>query len=255
MAESLNGGDLEKLLTYWADDATFYIFGLPPYGSELVQGQEALRTEFADEIANHQRLEVKIESVKDGIITTREKTWHDFTRQLGVAPLEATGVYQIKDGQIANYAWTLNQESADQLKAAFYEAMPPEEAAPVNTAAVTPVSEMTVVFADGTCHYDGPLVLQVGEVQVTMVAQDSDSEKVAFSLFTLDEGKDFIDLMVSTVNAGPPPWAQTILLKEIQPGASRTVPVTIKEGLVYAVCWGQPAEIPVGNFGPLEVVK
>ena len=89
MAESLSAGDLDKLMTYWADDATFYIFGLPPNGSELVQGQAALRAEFADEIANHQQLEVEIDTVRGDIIMTREKTWHDFTRQIGVAPLEA----------------------------------------------------------------------------------------------------------------------------------------------------------------------
>lgn len=256
MAEALNAGDLEGMLAFWADDANFYIYGLPPNGGELVAGKEALRAEFASEIEAHQRLETEIRLVRGDIVTTREKTWHDFTRQLGVAPLEAAGVYQIADGKIANYAWTLTKESADRLKAAFYEAMPPEEtAAAEEAAAVTPVSEITVVFADGTCRYDGPLALQAGNVLVTMEVQDTDREKYAFSLFTLDEGKDFIDLMVSTVNAGPPSWAHMILLKGIQPGGSKTAVVTLKEGPVYAVCWSQPPDIPVGSFGPLAVVE
>ena len=255
MGEALSAGDLEGTLAYWADDATFYIYGLPPNGGELVAGKEALRAEFTGEIEAHQKLESEIRTVQGNVITTREKTWHDFTRQLGVAPLEATGVYQIVDGKIANYAWTLTEESATRLKAAFFEAMPPEEATTQNAAAITAVSEMTVVFADGTCHYDGPLALQAGDVEVTMEVQDMDREKYAFSLFTLDKGKDFIDLMVSTMNAGPPSWSKMILLQEIDPGASKTATVMIKEGPVYAVCWSQPPDIPIGNFGPLAVAK
>ena len=84
-------------------------------------------------------------------------------------------MYQIKDGQIANYAWTLTEASVDKIQAAL-AGMPAEEAPPP-AVVEPPVSAFTVTFADGTCHYDGPLALQAGDLQVTVDVQDLDREK------------------------------------------------------------------------------
>lgn len=35
-------------------------------------------------------------------------------------------------------------------------------------------------------------------------------------------GKDLIDLMATTPNDGPPSWADTVFMKELDPGESQT---------------------------------
>jgi hypothetical protein len=57
--------------------------------------------------------------VEGDTVTTRTTTWHDFTRQIGVAPLEAIEVYVIENGQIASAMWTLSPESLAKLQAAL----------------------------------------------------------------------------------------------------------------------------------------
>ena len=248
-AERLNAGDLDGAMAYWADDAMFYAFGMPPTGSEIYRGNEQIRAILEENIASHFQQQVEISTVVGDIINARTKTWHDFTRQIGVAPMEATEVYQIRDGKIATYTWTLTEDSAVRLKTALAAAMPaePEAAAP----AATPVSELTVTLSGGTCSYEGPLTLQAGEVQVTMDVQDK--QMYALTFFTLDPDKDFMDLMASTVRSIPPPWSDMFSIKEASPGKSETYRVTVTEGPVYVVCWSKPPELPIGNVGPFGV--
>ena len=117
-SERLSAGDLEGYLALWADDGTFQVVGLPS-GPETYKGKEQLRSEFTDEIANHIEIQVEVLKVEGDTVTTRTTSWHDFTRQIGVAPLEATEVYVIKNGQIASETWTLSPESLDKLQAAL----------------------------------------------------------------------------------------------------------------------------------------
>jgi len=117
-SERLSAGDLEGYLALWADDGTFQVVGLPS-GPETYKGKEQLRSEFEDEIANHIEIQVEVLKVEGDTVTTRTTSWHDFTRQIGVAPLEATEVYVIKNGKIASETWTLSPESLDKLQAAL----------------------------------------------------------------------------------------------------------------------------------------
>ena len=117
-SERLSAGDLEGYLALWADDGTFQVVGLPS-GPETYKGKEQLRSEFEDEIANHIEIQVEVLKVEGDTVTTRTTSWHDFTRQIGVAPLEATEVYVIKNGKIASETWTLSPESLAKLQAAL----------------------------------------------------------------------------------------------------------------------------------------
>jgi len=117
-SELLSAGDLEGFLALWADDGTFQLEGLPS-GPETYKGKEQLRSEFEDEIANHIEIQVEVLKVEGNTVTTRTTTWHDFTRQIGVAPLEATEVYVVKNGQIASATWTLSPESLAKVQAAL----------------------------------------------------------------------------------------------------------------------------------------
>ncbi len=61
----------------------------------------------------------KLESIVGDVVNTRSKNWHDFTRQIGVAPLESSGVFVIQDAKITSYTWILNADSASNLKNAL----------------------------------------------------------------------------------------------------------------------------------------
>jgi hypothetical protein len=251
MVERLNAGDVEGSLAYFADDAMLYIVGLPPTGIEVYRGQEQLRSFWEDAVSNHFQWEAEISSVYGNVVTARVKTWHDFTRQLGVAPLEWLDVYEIKDSKITTYAGTITEEALARLKPALAEVMPPEP--PASPSSETPVSQITVVIAEGTCTYDGPMVLQAGKIQVTMDVQDQDNELYALTFFTLKPDKDVLDLMASTVRPDPPAWSNMISIHELRAGMSTTYSLTAEEGPVHLVCWSQPPVLPVGAVGPFEV--
>jgi len=258
VAESLSTGALEDAMAYWADDAIFYMFGLPPNGSELIKGKENIRTEFANEIADHLTWQVEIKSVVGNAVTSHDKTWLDFTRQLGVTPMDGTGQFVVEDGKISTYAWTITPESLDRLKTALAEAMPELLEAPAETPdpAGTPVSEITVTIADGTCSYEGSLTLQAGEVQVTLDVQDRNRDHYALLFLTLDPDKDFMDLMSAYVHYGPPPpWSRLLPYYDVGPGQRKTYSITVTEGPLYAFCASKPPDHPIGNLGPFTVIS
>lgn len=253
-AERLNAGDIEGGMAYWADDANWYIFGLPPDGSELIAGKENIRAELANEIAGHLRWEIAIETVVGNVVTSRDMTWLDITRQLGVAPLEATGQYLVEDGKIASYAWTIDPESLAKLKVAFAAAAPAgAEAAPETGArAGAPVSELSVTIAGGTCSIAAPVVLKAGKVRLTVDVQDQNRHGYAVVFLALDPGKDFMDLMAASTGA-PPPWAHALYYEEVAAGTSKTYLFDADTGPLYGICFSKPPDHPIGNLGPLEV--
>ncbi len=259
MAERFSAGDLEGGMAYWADDAIWYIFGLPPNGSELYRGKEAIRAELAREIEGHLKWETKPTSVVGNAVTTHDTTWLDFTRQIGVAPVGATGQYLVQDGKISTYAWTIDPESLDKLKAALAEmaaeqpVAEPEAGPEATTQAPAPVSEMTVTIADGTCSIAEPVVLKAGFVQLTVNVKDQNREGYAVVFLTLDEGKDFMDLMAASTGK-PPAWSHALHYEEVGPASSRTYTLTASEGRpLYGICFSKPPDHPIGNLGPLEV--
>jgi hypothetical protein len=90
-------------------------------------------------------------------------------------------------------------------------------------------------------------------VKVTWNVQDQDQSLYALTLFTLDPGKDLLDLMVSTAGQ-PPSWGDMLMLVELGPGESKTYTIAIEEGPVYLVCWSKPPDLSIGNAGPIPVV-
>jgi hypothetical protein len=251
MVERMNAGDVEGSLAYFADDARGYLMGFPPTGIEIYTGKEQLRHLWEDSVSNHFEWDVEVSSAYGDIVNIKAKTWHDFTRQLGVAPLEYTDVYEIKDGKIVTYGSWLTQESLARFRPAFAEVMPPEPTA--TPSSDPPVSEMNVTISGGRCNTDSSIALQAGEVTVTLNVEDQDRSMYALTLFNLDEGKDFLDLMAETVTFQPS-WAHDVLYQALGPGKSGTYTFTLEKGTVYLVCWSKPPDIPIGNAGPFTVV-
>ena len=251
MVDALNNGDVEGSLAYFADDALVYLMGFPPTGIEVYHGHEQIGSLWQDSVDNHFRWETEVISAPGDIVNVRAKTWHDFTNQLGVAPLEYIDVYELKDGKIVTYGSWLTVESLDRFKPAFFAAAPPEPT--VTPSSSPPVSEMMVTIAGGTCSTDDPIVLQAGEVGVTVNVEDQDNDMYALTMFNLDEDKDMLDLMVSTAGE-PPSWADFLLYEELGPGQRETYTFTLEKGPVYLICWSKPPDLPIGNTMPIAVV-
>ncbi len=251
MVERLNAGDLEGSLGYFADDAITYFVGLPPTGMEIYRGKDGIRPIWDDCIKNHFKMEVEIVSVSGEVVNARSKTWHDFTRQLGVAPNEFIEAYVVKDGKIALYSSTITGEALAKFKPALAAVMPPEPTAAPSTD--TPVSEITVMIADGTCSYTGSLVLQAGEIKVNVDASAETQKAYGLTFFNLKADKDLLDLMAATSESVPPAWSNMLTEWQVGPGASRTYSFTAKQGPLYLVCWSKPPDLAVGNVGPFEV--
>jgi hypothetical protein len=111
-----------------------------------------------------------------------------------------------------------------------------------------------ITISDGTCSYNGPMTLQAGELSVVAEINDHNQERYAVSFFTLDADRDMLDLMASTSRAGSPPWSKTVFLKELGPDEVFSRSFTVKEGLLYLVCWSGPPDLAIGNAGPFTVV-
>jgi hypothetical protein len=251
-AEQLNAGDLEGSLAYWDDDAIFYIFGLPPTGTEIYQGKEQIRTVLEENVASHFKEEIEINSVMGDVVRARTTTWHDFTREIGVAPLEAIEIYVVEDGKIQSLTWYISRESLAKLKPALAAAMPPEPESA--SSSETPVSEVEFTIIGGTCVYDGPLTLQKGPLKVIVDVQDQDKDKYAVAFLTLDPDKDPADLMAATIGADPS-WVDIVSLREINPGDNMEYDLEMDEGPVYVVCFSKPPDLTIGSVGPFNIVE
>jgi ketosteroid isomerase-like protein len=250
MVTLMNAGDVEGSLAYFADDATAYIIGLPPTGMEVYAGKEQIRALWQDSVANHFQWEVNITSKDGNIVNVKAKTWHDFTHQLGVAPLEYSDVYEVRDGKITTYGTTITTEALARFMPAFEEVVPPEEPAAPSTE--SPVSEMTVVIEGGTCTLMDPAPLKAGEIKVTLDIKDQNKDLYALTIFNLSPDKDMLDLMASTVGMQPS-WAYDLMMAEPKPGTNNTFTFTVEKGPVYMICWSKPPDLPIGNAGPIEV--
>ena len=257
MVALVNAGDFAGAAEYFSDDAMIYLVGMPPTGMEIYWGKGQFRT-FLEECCTGQNFEweIEIKSVIDGVVFAGAKTWMDFTRELGVAPNSFHEVFVVQDGKITLYYSTMTEGTLSNFKPVLFEAIPELAAAvqPPEETNETPANEINVTIANNTCVYDGPMSLTTGEVTVTLDIQDERFDKYALTFFTLEEGKDLIDLMASTHNPGPPSWARLISLKEFNPGESQTFKIlNIKGGLLYMVCWAKPPDLPIGNAGPFVV--
>lgn len=251
MIDRLNAGDVEGSLAYFADDAMVYFMGFPPTGIEVYKGKEQIRSLWQDSVDNHFEWEVVVTSAAGRLVNIQAKTWHDFTRQLEVAPLEYIDVYEVIDGKIQTYGSWLTKDSLARFKPALAAVMLPEPTATPFSG--SPVSELTVTTAGGTCTTDAPLALKAGDVKVTWKVQDQDQTQYGLTLFTLHPDKDLLDLMVATVGE-PPSWGDMLYETELGPGESETFTIKLEEGPLYLICWSKPPALPIGNYGPIPVV-
>lgn len=255
MVARANAGDYAGAAELVADDFMAYFIGLPPTGMEIYWGREQFQT-FLEECCTGQHFEweVKPMEAEDGLVYVEAKTWMDFTRQLGVAPNTWYEIYEVRDGKISLYTSTITEEALAKFRPALAEVMPEAFAVP-SAGDEAPVSEVTITLANNTCVYDGPMNLKAGQLIVNADVQDQNWDKYAVSFFTLDQGKDMLDLMASTVQGGPPSWSDMVFLTELEPGARVSFDnFNVEEGQLYLVCWASAPDTPIGNAGPFYVL-
>ena len=114
-----NAGNHEAALAYWADDAVVRLIGVPPDQPDTYEGKEQLRGWLESLSAIHFEIQEELIKEEGDTVTVRALSWSDPTRQLGVAPLEATEVYVVKNGKITSLTWTITSESLARLQAAL----------------------------------------------------------------------------------------------------------------------------------------
>jgi ketosteroid isomerase-like protein len=119
---AFNAGELERALLHFADDAECTLIGIAPSHPHVLKGKEQLRSCFKKLATQHLRIEVEILAIEVTIVTIESLSWTDSTRQLGVAPLVATGQVLIDEGKICSIKWTIHPESAAKLQAALSHA-------------------------------------------------------------------------------------------------------------------------------------
>ncbi|MCO6451479.1 MAG: nuclear transport factor 2 family protein [Caldilineales bacterium] len=255
MVERVNVEDYAGAAELMADDMMAYLVGMPPTGMEIYRGRQAFQT-FLEECCTGQHFvwEVAPLQTQDGVVYTDSKTWMDFTRELGVAPNIWHEAFEVKDGKITLYVSTITEDALVHFKPALLAAIPDLAAALQPPAASDETAaELNVIIADNTCTADGPTTLQAGAIAVNVNVQDGRFERYAVTLFTLEEGKDMVDLMASTYNPGPPSWSNLLFLEELSPGDSQSYMLDADASLLYLICWAGPPDTPIGNAGPFVV--
>ncbi len=254
MIERVNSEDYAGAAELVADDMMAYFIGMPPTGMEIYWGKDQFRT-FLEECCTGQNFvwEVVPKWVSNGTVFANGKTWMDFTRDLGVAPNSFHEMFTVKEGKITQYTSIMNEETLARFKPALAEVIP-ELFEVVLPADETPAGELTITIADGTCAYSGPMTVQAGDVLLNVDVQDQHKEKYGVGFFTLDEGKDLIDLMASTNRVDPTPWSKMVFFTEVDPGESESYDsFSVEEGLLYMICFSKPPDVAIGNAGPFVV--
>ena len=113
--EAFNAGDVDTIAAFYADDAVVRF----PDENETLTGAEEIRPWIEELVAMNFAIEATSLQVEGNTATVAIRTWADPTRALGIAPLEATDVYIVKDGKIAGQTSTFTEESLAKLMAAL----------------------------------------------------------------------------------------------------------------------------------------
>jgi hypothetical protein len=125
-AAAINAGDLEATMAYFSDDAVITLAYPPPAPAEVYSGAAEIRAWFEELWAMNFELDSTILQVEGNVVTADEKSYSDFSRELGIAPLAGITEYQVQAGQITAFTWTMSDDSWAKLQAAMAPESLPE---------------------------------------------------------------------------------------------------------------------------------
>lgn len=117
--QAFNAGELEASVAFFAEDVVVKLDGVPPGERDAYKGKEEVRGWLHGLHEQHFEIREELIAADGDTLQVKALSWSDFTRQLGVAPLEATEEYVVKDGKITSLVWTLSPDSAAKLQAAL----------------------------------------------------------------------------------------------------------------------------------------
>lgn len=252
MVVGLNTGDISKAMSFFAEDARIYIFGVPPNGFQSIIGKEEICRFLADYASNNAEWEINIFSSVNSsggvFLTARSKIWLDVYRELEVAPFQFFEKYFVVDGKIVEYSSWMQEESLAKLRPVLAEILSPKP----DTSSEIPGSEITVVFSDKTCVYEGPVVWKSGDIDFTIEVIDQKDVLTGFVLINLDEGYDIFDLAVATA-FGRPMWVRYTDIFDSQYWDTETAQHNVTGSPKYLMCFGGELNSLIGLLGPFEV--
>jgi hypothetical protein len=113
--EAFNAGDVDAIAVLYADDAAVRF----PDDDETLTGAEEIHPWIEWLVAVNFVIEAESVQVEGDTVTVAIRTWADPSRELGMAPLEGTDVYIVKDGKIASQTSTYTEESNAKIQAAL----------------------------------------------------------------------------------------------------------------------------------------
>lgn len=102
-----NAGDVERALTYWADDGTVKLIGVPAGIQDSYRGKEQVRQLFRCLVARRFRIQIKVIKVRGNAVMTRTDFFSDLIRQQGFTPLVVTDIYVVHEGAITSLITTI----------------------------------------------------------------------------------------------------------------------------------------------------
>lgn len=112
----MNDGDLAGAMAYMTKDAVIELV-LFPGTPDIYVGAEEVEAWFSHLAEVHFENQIEVLYAVGNTVVTYEKTYNDFTREVGIAPLAGIGVYTVEDGLITSFTWTSTDQSRADLAA------------------------------------------------------------------------------------------------------------------------------------------
>lgn len=215
--EPMNHADINAALELYADDVELQLapaFALLPGSPDHYRGKEALRAYFESLVESNIQLQIDVQQVEGNTVTTKTYTWMDLTRELGIAPLEATEVYNIEDGKIKSWTWTLSDQSLNKL----------QDSPPV----------FSITFQKDGCIYNGPKSVETpSAIIVWNDASGVERAGYAISIEKFEEGKTVQDRLGI---GQPPEWTTIVGIDMSSSPSYQFFTPFLNDGPIYLVC-------------------
>ena len=201
-ADPVDPSVVEPTLSHFASNAVVTLLGLPS-GTEIYTGTEAIGAWMNGLIDLGFRAEVEVTGTDGDTVTTLTRTWMNPTRQMGIAPLEATETFVIQDGLIQSETWLLTPASLEKLSAAMAAAQATSEAGPAGNPAEMPAMTIDDVVGDWLFTVDGSdYVLELKPDGTYAVGHLTIRGDVGTGTYAVADGKlEFLTASMSCVSA------------------------------------------------------
>lgn len=262
MVLALNGGDVATAMSYFAENARVFVFGVPPNSFQFMLGKEEICRFLVGYTNNNVEWELtnlfSINAFGGSDVISNSNIGFDDYRELGIASLQFNEKFLVHDGKITNYEAWLEKSSLAQLR----EVLPEITFTNPGTSSEIPGSEVTMIFSNHTCTYEGPAAWQSGYIDFTIKVLDHKDVKNALLIINLDDGFDGLDLAVSLIGETPP-WLKRSLIfdSDYYDTSTKHKLVSAEQlsdstegGERYLVCVGGDRGWVIGLFGPFEVI-